>query len=319
MAASLRSGEPSGRDLLRLIGNGLDDSVWPGVARGGRLVPAQPITGNEAGSAKEAISDGAGPEGRSAGPATGSREGTAGRRTSERSSSPDQAAPIFRQLSLRMASELDEVVSAYPQVQIEITSSRVWLTANIRPIRGLFVSAKVATLVSLDQPAKAVSWARWNSGARFGRWIGPRHTYADGSICAFDIGDAGWDAPTLRERMDAIALWIARQIFLAEFGRWPGPQVMKSPAERLFFQAPAELCGACDSGLPYSRCHQDFDLKNPGRDPDRDVAHHLFRMLPREITQRLGLQADMERMTAERLRWIRRRSAAITSLIIHGN
>ncbi|MEX2167769.1 MAG: hypothetical protein WD851_00540 [Pirellulales bacterium] len=117
--------------------------------------------------------------------------------------------------------------------------------------------------------------------------------------------------------MDAIALWIARQTFLAEFGRWPGPQVMTTAGERLYFQAPGELCGACDSGLRYSRCHQDFDLKNPGSDPDQDVANHLFRMLPREIVHRLALQADMEQMMTERVRWIRRRSAASTSLIIH--
>lgn len=316
MAALVGSDAPTGRDILRVIGEGLDNDVWPGVASGGRLVPAQSTVANVAGSAKEVSADGAGPARRSEGSSTRSREGPAGRCTTERPSSPDQAAPIFRQLSDRMVRELDEVASAYPQARTEVASSGIWLTINVRPIPRLWMSATVLTLIPTFIPGRIASWARWDSDVQFGRWIGPRHSYFDGSICAFDQADEGWEDPSLLDRMGAISLWVARQAYAEAFGRWPGPQVIHEPAARLFFQSPSELCAGCGSRRPYSGCHLSDDLDDPANYPDRIVTALCFRAIPEEVIQRLRLQWDARSMFEAWAPSIRRRPIPAGILLV---
>jgi hypothetical protein len=92
-------------------------------------------------------------------------------------------------------------------------------------------------------------------------WIGPRHTYADGSICAYERQDLTWTREMgPQPLLDLISLWVARQIYLRAYGRWPGMQRVHTPLERILVQNATELCGGCASGKTYARCCYRKDL-----------------------------------------------------------
>ena len=109
------------------------------------------------------------------------------------------------------------------------------------------------------------SWAFWVDALGLPAWIGPRHTnYDDGSICAFEPADGSWGFQEgLVQLVDLYTLWAVRHLHLEVFGRWPGPQAVHRPYERILEIRADEHCGCgCAKGM-YSECCRAQDL---GRD-----------------------------------------------------
>ena len=106
-------------------------------------------------------------------------------------------------------------------------------------------------------------------------WIGPRHTnYPDGSICAYEPSDGTWSfGNPLVELFDLYSVWALRHLHLRTFGRWPGPQAVHRPYERLLELNPEEHCGCGSQARTYAECcrPEDFD-----GDRIRDAVDFMF-------------------------------------------
>jgi hypothetical protein len=182
----------------------------------------------------------------------GPSEGTA-------SSGPasSSAARLIRQLRLNESAERDVegVVRAYPGLYVRATPAVIWMKTWIRPVEDLADSALLVSRYPLAENEDVRIWAWWRTGV----WVGPRHTYKDGSICAFEVSHGIWTRQDpLWKFFDLAAVWLTRHLHLLAYGRWPGRQIIHTPVERLVEQQPGELCG-CDSGRGYDDCHRSLD------------------------------------------------------------
>lgn len=236
------------------------------VYDGGFARPAadSPAT-NQVGALEEVIRNGAhnGRPGRGSARAAG--EGWQGQaREASSATARRSAAALERQLialerlSLResLTSLIAEALHAYPQFALRGVSAGVWLSGEIRPVADLPSCATMATFISHDPLAEIQGWAWWGEGV----WIGPRHTYADGSICAFERADTTWvRGKSLATLLDLQTLWICQQLFLRAYDWWPGRQMLHTPVERELMQRPGELCG-CGSDETYEACCHDADV-----------------------------------------------------------
>jgi hypothetical protein len=109
------------------------------------------------------------------------------------------------------------------------------------------------------------SWAFWTSTLSEPKAIGPRHTYFDGAICAFEVADGVWSFGDPLERLlDIYTLWAFRHLHLERLGRWPGPQATRDYFERIVECRPDELCGCEEPRGRYKDCCL---AKDRARDP----------------------------------------------------
>lgn len=248
----------AGRDVLRKIGDDLDRDIYPVVHTNGMVLPDSSRLSNpsgkeirhayhtETGTARSQARQG---EGSSAGSA--SAEG------------PEARLLGLPGLTEDLAQRLGWALAANPTTRVRVAPPVVWLLTRNHPIHGLPDEALILTCLPLD-PDGGVdkanrpfsSWAWWDMGI----WIGPRHTnFGDGSICSFEPSHRTWcPGDSILTLLDLHAVWVARQLHLRHFGRWPGRQVLHTAHERLLDQRPGELCG-CGTLRPYAECHQPED------------------------------------------------------------
>lgn len=258
---------------LREIGKQLDAFLFPSVKNGGIVVPSRPaVSLSSVGKEHEHAQAG---QKRSA---TGSREGqpvwqrtsagpqpAAGSRSSERSGSPDHAAPLvgtdFRAQYLR---ELGEVERAYPGSQHWHCDDCIWIIVQSALLPGVSPKANFAVRVPLEDKNERVrAWGFWGNHAIGFEWIGPRHTnFPDGSICAFEQTDQTWLlGDSLIALLDLYTLWALRHLHLRTFGRWPGAQAVHFPYERVLELRDDEYCGCASSTRFYGQCCKNSDLE----------------------------------------------------------
>lgn len=245
-----------GRSNLRRIGEELDRLSFPNVKNGGFVVPNEPAVFSTLG--KEQKNESA-YTGAAASRKQSPRSEAAHRRGSW---SPRQTSPLVgASLRARYEDELDDVSRAYPGLLVWQTEHGLWLLAK----SGLLTDSQRAAifLVGISFAVGTVrSWGFWAQTLAQPIWIGPRHTnFPDGSICAFDLGDQTWVAgDSLLELIDFYTLWAFRHLYLEEFGRWPGPQIVLHPYERVLELKPDEYCGCGRYGKLYGDCCQRGDL-----------------------------------------------------------
>jgi hypothetical protein len=193
---------------------------------------------------------------------SGSAAGARSRATPDHPSGPRAggATPLLfggAAVTEEMEKELRGAVEAFPQIRFRLAPRAAWMVVPIRPILGLSDAAVLFSRIPHNPSERVSSWAWWNTGVL----ITPRHTYPDGSICAFETSHGTWfRGEPLTILLDMITLWIVRHIHLRRVGWWPGKQVIHTPQERLYYHQPGELCG-CNSALPYEVCHREADKK----------------------------------------------------------
>lgn len=197
-------------------------------------------------------------------PTTGSRKRSSRREGAPRGSRT--TGPLTRlgrgQLRKAYQESLVQLELAYACPKIFYDDDGMWLLANSSVLEGL--DGKATFLVGLPFASGAAprAWAFWKSSDGH-RWIGPRHTnFMDGSICAFSTEDRVWTVGgSLVSLLDLYSVWVARQLHLTEFGRWPGRQYGPHPFYRLVEFRPGELCGCGASGRCYFDCCRPHDLR----------------------------------------------------------
>lgn len=246
----------SKKTSLQKIGIGLDRFLFPKVKNGGLVVPSElavPLTlGKEQGN--ESINTGITEPRKQA----RKREGTAG----GRSWSPSKATPfIGAGLQTRYETELDNVARAYPGSIVWRQEEGMWLLAESSLLSD-FQRAAIFLIGVSYATGTIRSWGFWKQPMANPLWIGPRHTnFPDGSICAFDFRDQTWViGDSLVELLDFYTLWAIRHLHLEEFGRWPGPQVVEHPYERILELKADEYCGCGRHDKLYVECCQPGDL-----------------------------------------------------------
>lgn len=145
----------------------------------------------------------------------------------------------------------------------------MWLLVKAGLLPGLREHALFLIGVSLAN-CVVRSWAFWGDPIWLPVWIGPRHTnFGDGSICAFEPEDGTWNfGDSLIELVDLYSVWALRHLHLRHTGRWPGPQSVHRPYERILEIRPDEQCGCATSRGTYERCCLHSDL---GRDRIADA------------------------------------------------
>jgi len=237
---------------LRIVGEALDNDVFPHVFRDGFVA----LAGSEnAPSMEQEDVERQGARGS----ATGSRSRTEAR--SRRTSG--ETAPVRRgtEQAVRV-SVLEELHLAYPTQFIE-GDHGLWIIVTSCPLGrgGPQVTFVVGYPYSEKLPPRA--WAYWKLGD-FPKFIGPRHTnFPDGSICAFVPDDATWSrADGLVTLIDLYSTWVVRQLYLEHVGRWPGQQHGPTALYRRTEFASDEWCG-CGSGRRYGECHELADRLLP--------------------------------------------------------
>lgn len=262
--------------LLQAVGWALDTGGTCSVFEGGFVWPAARFLPQELAGMLEGVNgNGANQEGgaaRTGRPAPGSRQRTAGRDSTQGATAAAAGPSFVGKLASRHGLDMSlpnvvrddvvEVLQAYPQFHVRSTSTAVRLFGTIQPIADLPICSSVVMHHPLNPLQVTTSWAWWSDGV----WIGPRHTYQDGSICSYELGDKTWTrGRRLRLLLDLNAMWVARQIFLRAHGRWPGPQRLHTALERLVVHQPGELCG-CGRNQLYDKCCRESDLRNVSED-----------------------------------------------------
>lgn len=279
-----------GLRALEQLGDMLDADQFPHVGENGQVLPGPGRTQLSPGTG--VTSNGkrseAGPEGPKArqgqGPAAGG------------SPAAGAQALVLGQPGLtdEIRRDLGVAVAAYPSMRVRFAPPVVWLLSHNLPVAGLTDRVWMLTALSLRAheplPGKrvvAAAWGWWDPGV----WIGPRHTnFGDGSICSFETSHGTWKAgDPIVTLLDLQSVWIARHLYLRNFGRWPGAQVLHTPYERVQEQRPGERCG-CDSGKLYEDCHREHDraLSSYARFAPFDRTYGALRRAPPpEIWQQL--------------------------------
>lgn len=89
--------------------------------------------------------------------------------------------------------------------------------------------------------------------------IRSHHQYPDGSICAHMPGQWIATRDALVDLIDWYVCWVAKTLYSARLGRWPGPQHCSS-FTRVVRDRPEEFCG-CGHDLRYADCCRARDLE----------------------------------------------------------
>lgn len=161
----------------------------------------------------------------------------------------------------------------------------VWLRVPALLLPHLGHSA-VFVVVLIPALQLARGWAFWDYGCMGLQPIGPRHTnYGDASICAFDERDGTWSyGDSLVSLLDLYSVWAVRQLFVREFGKWPGPQGSFSPFERLREYGDNERCGCDTPAGAYVDCCKSSDLRLMASGKGRHIVEALLpRCVPSAI------------------------------------
>lgn len=245
-------------DLLRRIGEGLDRQIFPVVQGGGVVMPSDSTGSINLGEEYEHACG-------ARGPATGSWEGAPGGKGTSRGSwsAGARASVVFDESAAPYQQQLNELCDTYAGSQVTFSKGGCWLLVPTKVLEGLQREALILVALPFDMKYTVQSWAFWREGKRV-TWIGPRHTnFPEGSICAFDPRDDTW-APggSLVTLLDIYSVWVLRQLFLEQFGRWPGSQVARWAAERLIETRPGELCGCGSRDKLYEQCCRQSDSQN---------------------------------------------------------
>lgn len=162
----------------------------------------------------------------------------------------------------------------YPGVQLWEQEQGVWVLVESGLFPGLRQHAMFLVGVSYLR-ATVRSWAFWGDPLAAPSWIGPRHTnFPDGSICAFEPTDGTWlFGEPLVALLDLYTVWAVRHLHLRIFGRWPGPQAVHMPYERVLELNADEHCGCGESNRRYGECCRGKDLT---RNRIKDAVEFFF-------------------------------------------
>ena len=249
---------PDAKGMLREFGRQLDGIVFPRVTDGGFVLPSEPCQrSSTVGTEKK---DGASKQRRSEagqGTRTSRRQGSAGgARTS------GETAPlVVTGITDRYEQELHGVERAYPGAKSWRDEEGLWLITESALLHCLRRSALFLTGISAQLNCVR-SWGFWQNPVALPSWIGPRHTnFPDGSICAFEPSDQTWViGNSIVELLDLYTVWALRHLYLEVFGRWPGPQAVRWPYERLLEFRVDEQCGCGAPTKLYGECCLQKDL-----------------------------------------------------------
>jgi hypothetical protein len=247
------------KEMLRKFGKSLYCNVFPEVLVGGIVRPKQladPTFDGPKGNENERREQ--------AGSAAGQGEGTAGRQGQTGGAREASASPSVVLFSNQpdRDDDLARLLEAYPGSQCFSVSDGRWLLVPARIVRYSQRRALLAIGIPKACSLSVQGWAFWFSGnKRTATWIGPRHTnFPHGSICAFEPTDATWSrSDSIVILADLYSVWVAKQLYLETFKRWPGPQVAHWPFERLRETMPGELCGCGSLAKVYADCCQPQD------------------------------------------------------------
>lgn len=271
-SSSRQRGWPGSR-ILWAVGTALDQQLTCNVFEGGFVWPAAKLLPRDLAGMLEGVKpNGAEQERGTAGPARSEAGSWSGATTSDSTEGtaapaadaslvgtvePARNFPELSHLPEWVQADLVEALRAYPQFGVRGASTAAWFTGVVQPIADLPVTATIATFYPLDVEMPVTSWAWWQDGV----WIGPRHTYSNGSICSYEPEDGTWDRTRrLRLLTDLNVTWVVRQLYLRAYGRWPGRQRIHQPWERLTQQEPGELCG-CGALRLYADCCFESDRR----------------------------------------------------------
>lgn len=248
---------------LVIVGAQLDANIFPMVGHGGIVLPGEHVITSIKGSENKDEESG---QRRSA---TSSRQWASGRQRPSGgtwTSYGARAASTSSSLISRDSRDfyecqIEKVQEAYPSTQVWTQDKGIWLRTESSLLPDL--RRKAIFLIGLSFVSNRVrAWGFWG-GFPGAIWIGPRHTnFPDGSICAFEPTDGTWvfGLSPLVQLLDIYSVWAVRHLYLEHFGRWPGPQAVHFPYERLLEQRRGELCGCSDSSLKYESCCMSKDL-----------------------------------------------------------
>lgn len=274
-----------GSPILAALGFALDTRVTCNVYEGGFVWPAPELLPEHLAGMLQGVIGHGDDQDRQAGPAGRGQEGQ--RQAGEaaaRTAAAGAGASLLGDVAL-VVPMLSEALLAYPQLQVSSVSASashaagLRLSVTVQPIADLPTTATIAVYWPAEPHLEVMSWAWWEDGI----WIGPRHTYANGSICSFEKRDRTWTrAHGPRPLMDLNVVWVARQMYLRAYGRWPGQQRIHTSLGRLLEQAPDELCG-CGSAQAYHNCHCEDDTNTVATaEIERHLASRYFerRMVP---------------------------------------
>lgn len=285
-----------GSPLLRAVGATLDDGleceayergfVWPAMKHVPREMAGM-LKGVTSVGAQQGEGAEAGPSGSAAGPWSGAAASDSAEGPARSGAGAPVVGRVGRADGVHNIVGLAEALQRYPQFGISSASEEgscvVKLFGVIQAVADLPIAASLVVFINSDNPADVQAWAWWTDGV----WVGPRHTYLNGGICAFEVSDETW-RPELGVKLllNLCAVWLARQLHLRAYGRWPGLQRIHTPLERVVEQLPGEFCG-CGSSRPYARCCAAGDRH---RVRAGDIIRRREELLCREPTVRLGRQ-----------------------------
>lgn len=151
---------------------------------------------------------------------------------------------------------------SYPATKVWRQEEGLWLFVESTLLPDLGRSAGFA--IAIDSQNRHVrAWGFWLGAGVASSWIGPRHTnYPDGSICAFDDADGTWTfGDSLVTLVDMYSAWAVRQLYLEQFGQWPGPQSSSHPYERLLEFSDSDHCSCGTNGARYGECCKNVDKR----------------------------------------------------------
>lgn len=274
---------PGGLDSLRLLGDQLDAGRAVRVLTGGFVTLDRDHSADDISSQEE--------EGGEHARGSEAREGRGAAGKSAGAKGPQgRIASVLGQVDMppRARSDIRGAEAEYEQLRAHFAPPNLWLGGWLRPISNLPDTAFLLIRYPIDQLCpQPTAWAWWRVGIR----VGPRHTNTGpelgGSICAADDADGTWrPGDALLDLVDLYSVWLARHLYLAIFRRWPGPQRLHTPYERLTEHAQNELCG-CGSLTIYERCCLKKDLTEPDEALVPAFLKHFpqpYRTIPIEAT-----------------------------------
>lgn len=191
--------------------------------------------------------------------------------TSDRPGASHTAPQNIRpDLQVTYEAGLGEACEAFPNCQIWRQNEGILLLSESSLLVGLRKKAKFLTWFPLVNAQPVRSWGFWDGDKQMlPKWIGPRHTNYDGSICAFEPRDGTWVAGNrIVNLLDLYTLWAVRQLHLEVFGRWPGDQIARHHHERLTELRGDEFCGCGETYKRYSECCYLKDLNAAKNDDE---------------------------------------------------